>query len=295
MKGVIMAGGLGTRLFPITIGVSKQMLPVYNKPMIYYPLSTLMLAGIRDILIISTPEDTARYMALLDNGVHLGIRVSYARQPFPGGLAQAFILGEAHIGDSACAMILGDNFFYGRALESALLSAADNAERGGRATAFAHKVRTPKQYGIVEWGRGWKPVSIEEKPSHPKSRWAATGLYFYPKGVSLKARSIQPSARGELEISSLNTLYMQEDLLDVMPLPRTITWMDMGGADSLYRAAAFVRRAERRIGALISAPEEIAYRQGWTDKAQLAASAARCSQSPYGAYLKALAERGGAQ
>lgn len=290
MKGIILAGGAGTRLYPLTMVTSKQLLPVYDKPMIYYPLSTLMLAGIRDILVISTPEDTPRFEHLLGDGGQFGISLSYCVQPSPDGLAQAFILGEGFIGDDACAMVLGDNIFYGEGFSSILKQAVINATIEKRATVFGYYVNDPERFGIVEFDEEGKVLSVEEKPKNPKSNYAITGLYFYPKYVSKKAKSVQPSARGELEITSLNDMYLQEDNLDVRLLGRGFAWLDTGTMDSLLDAADFVRIIEARQGVKISAPEEIAYRNGWITKEQLIKSAQIYGKSPYGHHLKTVAE-----
>lgn len=290
MKGIVLAGGAGTRLYPLTMVTSKQLLPVYDKPMIYYPLSVLMLAGIRDILIISTPEDTPRFEHLLGDGSQFGLNLSYKMQPSPDGLAQAFLLGEAFIGDDSCAMVLGDNIFYGNGFVKSLRAAAENAERNARATVFGYYVTDPERFGIVEFDDTGKVISVEEKPQNPKSNYAITGLYFYPKGVSAMAHEVRPSARGELEITTLNDMYLQQGLLDVQLLGRGYAWLDTGTMDSLVDAADFVRMVEQRQGIKISAPEEIAYRNGWIDKETLLVSAARYGKSPYGAHLQAVAE-----
>lgn len=290
MKGIILAGGAGTRLYPLTMVTSKQLLPVYDKPMIYYPLSTLMLAGIRDILIISTPEDTPRFEHLLDDGSQFGLRLSYKIQPSPDGLAQAFILGEEFIGNDACSMVLGDNIFYGNGFGKVLRAAAENAEVNARATVFGYYVNDPERFGIVEFDENGKVISVEEKPAHPKSNYAITGLYFYPKGVSSMAAKVKPSARGELEITTLNDMYLQRGELDVKLLGRGYAWLDTGTMDSLVDAADFVRTIEQRQGVKISAPEEIAYKNGWITKEKLLESASRYGKSPYGAHLKAVAE-----
>ena len=289
MKGIILAGGAGTRLYPLTMVTSKQLLPVYDKPMIYYPLSTIMLAGIKEILIISTPDDTPRFEALLGDGSQFGVQLQYAVQPSPDGLAQAFIIGEEFIGDDSCAMILGDNIFYGNGLSTVLLKAYKNANNG-RATIFGYYVNDPERFGIVEFDKDWKVLSVEEKPKNPKSNFAITGLYFYPKGVSEKANKIFPSARGELEITTLNDLYLKDDLLDVELLGRGYAWLDTGTMDSLVEAADFVQMTEKRQGIKISAPEEIAYIKGWIDKKKLLESAERYGKSPYGQHLKNVAD-----
>lgn len=289
MKGVILAGGAGTRLYPLTMVTSKQLLPVYDKPMIYYPLSTLMLAGIKDILIISTPEDTPRFKHLLGSGSQFGISLTYAIQSEPNGLSQAFIIGEEFIGNDSCAMILGDNIFYGNGLSSALKKAYQNAERG-RATIFGYYVNDPERFGIVEFDASGKVLSVEEKPSKPRSNFAITGLYFYPKGVSAMAKSVCPSARGEYEITSLNNLYLKQNLLDVELLGRGYAWLDTGTVDSLVEAAYFVQMTEKRQGIKISAPEEIAYIKGWINKDKLIESADRYGKSPYGIHLRNVAD-----
>jgi glucose-1-phosphate thymidylyltransferase len=290
LKGIILAGGAGTRLYPITMVTSKQLLPVYDKPMIYYPLCTLMLAGIRDILIISTPSDTSRFENLLGDGSQFGLSISYLVQPSPDGLAQAFILGEEFIGNDACAMILGDNIFYGNGFGRILRSALRNAEDLKRATIFGYYVQDPERFGVVEFDEIGKPVSIEEKPKKPKSNYAVTGLYFYPSGVSERANQVKPSARNELEITSLNEMYLKDDLLDVQILGRGFAWLDTGTMDTLLQAAVFVETVESRQGVMISAPEEIAYINSWISRDQLLESAKRYGKSPYGSHLKAVAE-----
>ena len=290
MKGIILAGGAGTRLYPLTMVTSKQLLPVYDKPMIYYPLSTLMLAGIQDILIISTPEDTPRFEHLMGDGSQYGVHFSYKVQPSPDGLAQAFLLGEEFIGGDACAMILGDNIFYGNGFSRILKNAVKNAQENGRATVFGYYVNDPERFGIVEFDEAGRVVSVEEKPAHPKSNYAITGLYFYPGRVSSLAKQVRPSARGELEIPSLNDLYLQDGKLDVQLLGRGFAWLDTGTMDSLVDAADFVRMVEKRQGIKISAPEEIAYKNGWITKEKLLESAQRYGKSPYGQHLKQVAE-----
>ncbi|MBP3410450.1 MAG: glucose-1-phosphate thymidylyltransferase RfbA [Clostridia bacterium] len=290
MKGIILAGGAGTRLYPLTMVTSKQLLPVYDKPMIYYPLSTLMLAGIQDILIISTPEDTPRFENLLGDGSQFGVHLSYCVQPSPDGLAQAFLLGEEFIGDEACAMVLGDNIFYGNGFSKILRTAVENAEGNKRATVFGYYVNDPERFGIVEFDANGRVISVEEKPAQPKSNYAITGLYFYPRGVSKMAHEVRPSARGELEITTLNDMYLKQDDLDVQLLGRGFAWLDTGTMDSLVDAADFVRMVEKRQGIKISAPEEIAYKNGWINKDELLASAEKYGKSPYGAHLKAVAE-----
>ena len=290
MKGIILAGGAGTRLYPLTMVTSKQLLPVYDKPMIYYPLSTLMLAGIQDILIISTPEDTPRFEHLLGDGSQYGVHLQYKVQPSPDGLAQAFILGEEFIGDDSCAMILGDNIFYGNGFSRILKNAASNAEKADRATVFGYYVNDPERFGIVEFDANGKVISVEEKPANPKSNYAITGLYFYPKGVSAMANEVKPSARGELEITTLNDMYLKQDRLDVQLLGRGFAWLDTGTMDSLVEAADYVRMIEKRQGIKISAPEEIAYKYGWISKEKLLESAERYGKSPYGQHLKNVAD-----
>ena len=290
MKGIILAGGAGTRLYPLTMVTSKQLLPVYDKPMIYYPLSTLMLAGIKDILIISTPVDTPRFEALLGDGSQYGVSLSYKVQPSPDGLAQAFLLGEEFIGDDACAMVLGDNIFYGNGFSKILRAAVNNAEQNARATVFGYYVNDPERFGVVEFDAEGHVISVEEKPKQPKSNYAITGLYFYPKGVSAMAHDVKPSARGELEITTLNEMYLNESLLDVQLLGRGFAWLDTGTMDSLVEAADFVQMVEKRQGIKISAPEEIAFKNGWISREKLLESAERYGKSPYGAHLKAVAE-----
>lgn len=289
MKGIILAGGAGTRLYPLTMVTSKQLLPVYDKPMIYYPLSTLMLAGIREILIISTPEDTPRFEHLLGDGSQFGISLSYAIQPSPDGLAQAFIIGKEFIGSDSCAMVLGDNIFYGNGFSKILKSAALTAE-SGHATVFGYYVNDPERFGIVEFDDVGKVISVEEKPQKPKSNYAITGLYFYPSGVSEMALQVKPSARGELEITTLNEMYLKEQHLNVELLGRGFAWLDTGTMDSLVEAAEFVKMVEKRQGVKISAPEEIAYRYDWISTDKLMESAEKYGKSPYGQHLKTVAE-----
>ena len=290
MKGIILAGGSGTRLYPITKVTSKQLLPIYDKPMVYYPLSTLMLAGIRDILIISTPEDTPRFEALLGDGSQFGIRLSYCVQPSPDGLAQAFILGEEFLAGGPGAMVLGDNIFYGNGFTRLLKTAVNNAEEGGRATVFGYYVPDPERFGVVEFDEEGRVLSIEEKPRQPKSNYAVTGLYFYPAGVSARANQVRPSARGELEITTLNEMYLNDGLLDVQLLGRGFAWLDTGTMGSLLQAANFVETIQSRQGIVISAPEEIAYINGFIGKEKLMEAAKAYGKSPYGAHLKAVAE-----
>lgn len=288
MKGIILAGGAGTRLYPLTMVTSKQLLPVYDKPMIYYPLSTLMLAGIRDILIISTPDDTPRFKNLLGSGEQFGVDLSYCVQPSPDGLAQAFLLGESFIGDEECAMILGDNIFYGGGLVEKLHRAVENSKKG-LATIFGYYVNDPERFGIMEVDENDRILSVEEKPSNPKSNYCITGLYFYPKGVSQKAKAVVPSPRGELEITSLNDIYLKENKLNGIILGRGFAWLDTGTMDSLVEAAEFVQMVEKRQGVKISAPEEIAFRNEWISKDSLLESAEKYGKSPYGRHLKNVA------
>lgn len=290
MKGIVLAGGSGTRLYPLTKVTSKQLLPIYDKPMIYYPLSTLMLAGIQDILIISTPDDTPRFQALLGDGSQYGINLSYKVQPSPDGLAQAFILGEKFLNGEAGAMVLGDNIFYGNGFRTLLKSAVKNAEENGRATVFGYYVPDPERFGVIEFDENNKALSIEEKPSNPKSNYAVTGLYFYPAGVSERANTVKPSARGELEITTLNDMYLNDGLLDVQLLGRGFAWLDTGTVSSLLDAANFVEMIQNRQGITISAPEEIAFINGWISKNDLLQSAEAYGKSPYGAHFRAVAE-----
>lgn len=289
MKGIILAGGSGTRLYPLTKVTSKQLLPVYDKPMIFYPLSTLMLAGIRDILIISTPVDTPRFQELLGDGSSMGIQLSYAVQPSPDGLAQAFLIGEEFIGDEPCAMVLGDNIFYGGWFRRNLIEAVKNAN-DGRATVFGYYVKDPERFGIVEFDAKKNVVSVEEKPQNPKSNYAITGLYFYPSGVSNMAKQVKPSTRGELEITDLNSLYLGEGALKVQILGRGFAWLDTGTMESLMEAASFVQTVQNRQGVVISAPEEIAYHEKWITKEQLIHTAEMYGKSPYGEHLRRVAE-----
>lgn len=289
MKGIILAGGSGTRLYPLTKVTSKQLLPIYDKPMIYYPLSTLMLAGIKDILIISTPEDTPRFEELLGDGSKFGINLSYAVQPSPDGLAQAFLIGEEFIGDDTCAMVLGDNIFYGSYFRKNLADAVKAAEEG-YATIFGYYVKDPERFGIVEFDKNRNVVSVEEKPQHPKSNYCITGLYFYDNRVAKMAKQVKPSARGELEITDLNRLYLNEGKLKVQLLGRGFAWLDTGTMDSLMEASTFVQTVQSRQGVVISAPEEIAYFEGLITKEQLLESAELYGKSPYGEHLKIVAE-----
>ena len=289
MKGIILAGGSGTRLYPLTRVTSKQLLPIYDKPMIYYPLSTLMLAGIRDILIISTPVDTPRFKELLGDGSSFGINLSYAVQPSPDGLAQAFLIGEEFIGNDTCAMVLGDNIFYGGWFRKNLSEAVKNAEEGN-ATIFGYYVNDPERFGIVEFDANRKVISVEEKPTNPKSNYCITGLYFYDNRVVEMAKKVKPSARGELEITDLNRLYLEEDKLKVQLLGRGFAWLDTGTMDSLMEASSFVQTVQNRQGLVISAPEEIAYYEKWITKEQLMESAELYGKSPYGEHLRRVAE-----
>lgn len=288
MKGIILAGGSGTRLYPLTMVTSKQLLPVYDKPMVYYPLSTLMLAGIKDILIISTPTDLPNFERLLGDGSQYGIRLSYKVQPSPDGLAQAFLLGEEFIGDDCCAMVLGDNIFYGNGFTRLLRQAVQDAEEG-KASIFGYYVNDPERFGIVEFDENGRAISVEEKPAHPKSNYCITGLYFYDNRVVKYAKQIKPSARGELEITDLNRLYLEDGTLNVQLMGRGYAWLDTGTMDSLVDASDFVRMIQNRQGIEISAPEEIAFINGWISKETLMESAQRYGKSPYGEHLKQVA------
>ncbi len=287
MKGIILAGGAGTRLYPLTMVTSKQLLPVYDKPMIYYPLSTLMLAGIKDILIISTPEDTPRFESLLGDGSQFGIHLEYAIQPSPDGLAQAFIIGADFIGGDHVAMVLGDNIFYGNGFTQLLMEAAENKEG---ATVFGYYVEDPERFGVVEFDDAGKVLSVEEKPKQPKSNYAITGLYFYDNRVVEYAKNLKPSPRGELEITDLNRIYLENGALDVKLMGRGYAWLDTGTVDSLLEAADFICMIEKRQGIKISAPEEISYRKGWISREELLLSASKYGKSPYGAHLRRVAE-----
>ena len=284
MKGIILAGGSGTRLYPLTLVTSKQLLPVYDKPMIYYPLSVLMMAGIKDILIISTPEDTPRFKSLLGDGRHLGIKLSYAVQPSPDGLAQAFIIGEEFIGEEACAMVLGDNIFYGAHLVMHLKNSVERAQKG-IATLFGYHVHDPERFGVVEFDENKQAISIEEKPKHPKSEYAVTGLYFYPKGVAEKAKKVQPSDRGELEITTLNNMYLEEGKVHVTTLERGYSWLDTGTMASLNEAGNFVKMVEDHQSIKICCPEEVAYINGWITKEELRNLGQSMEKNEYGQYL----------
>ena len=289
MKGIILAGGSCTRLYPLTMVTSKQLLPIYDKPMIYYPLSTLMLAGIRDILIISTPTDLPNFERLLGDGSRYGVNLSYKVQPSPDGLAQAFTLGENFIGDEPCAMVLGDNIFYGAGLGDHLKKAVEAAQNG-QATVFGYYVNDPERFGIVEFDNNWRVISVEEKPKQPKSNYAITGLYFYDKRVVELAKQVKPSARGELEITDLNRMYLEDGTLNVQLLGRGYAWLDTGTMDTLVEAAEFVQVIEQRQGIMISAPEEIAYRHGWITREELLKSADTYGKSPYGEHLHRVAD-----
>jgi glucose-1-phosphate thymidylyltransferase len=289
MKGIVLAGGAGTRLYPLTMVTSKQLLPIYDKPMIYYPLSTLMLAGIKDILIISTPTDTPRFMELLGDGSNYGINLSYKVQESPDGLAQAFILGEEFIGNDCCAMVLGDNIFYGSGFQNVLKEAVENAEKG-RATVFGYYVDDPERFGIVEFDDNGKALSIEEKPDIPKSNYAVTGLYFYDNRCVDFAKKQKPSKRGELEITDLNKTYLNINQLDVQLLKRGFAWLDTGTVESLVDCANFIQTLSKRQGIIISALEEIAYNKGWINKEQLLVAASRYGKSPYGVHLHNVAQ-----
>ena len=288
MKGIILAGGSGTRLYPLTMVTSKQLLPIYDKPMIYYPLSTLMLAGIRDILIISTPTDLPNFERLLGDGSRYGVNLSYKVQPSPDGLAQAFTLGEDFIGDEPCAMVLGDNIFYGAGLGDHLKKAVEAAQNG-QATVFGYYVNDPERFGIVEFDENWRVISVEEKPKQPKSNYAITGLYFYDKRVVELAKQVKPSARGELEITDLNRMYLEDGTLNVQLLGRGYAWLDTGTMDSLAEATAFVRTIQQWQGIEISAPEEIAYTNQWISREKLLEAAQRYGKSPYGEHLRKVA------
>lgn len=290
MKGIILAGGSGTRLYPLTTVTSKQLLPVYDKPMIYYPLSVLMMAGIKDILIISTPTDLPNFERLLKDGSDYGVNLSYAKQPSPDGLAQAFIIGEEFIAGDSCALVLGDNIFYGNGLGRHLRRAVDDAETKGGATVFGYHVDDPERFGVVEFDEEFNAISIEEKPEHPKSNYAVTGLYFYDNRVCEFAKKVKPSARGELEITTLNQMYLKDGTLNVVTLGRGYAWLDTGTMESLFEASEFVRAVERSQGLSVSVIEEIAFQNGWISKEQLIASAQKYGKSVYGKHLLKVAE-----
>lgn len=290
MKGIVLAGGSGTRLYPITMGVSKQLLPVYDKPMIYYPVSVLMLAGIRDILIISTPHDLPAFRHLLGDGSRYGVSFSYAEQPAPDGLAQAFIIGKDFIGDDAVALVLGDNIFYGGGFSGKLISSVRNVEENGRATVFAYPVKDPQRYGVVEFDESGCAVSIEEKPQVPRSKFAVTGLYFYPNSVVKIASEVKPSARGELEITSVNQSYLEQGILSVEVLGRGFAWLDTGTFDSLQEASNFIETIQKRQCFFVASLEEIGFRKGWISREQLLEAAMPMRNNSYGEYLIKLAE-----
>jgi len=284
MKGIILAGGSGSRLYPLTLVTSKQLLPIYDKPMIYYPLSTLMLAGIRDILIISTPEDTPRFVSLLKDGKQLGLNLSYAVQEAPNGLAEAFIIGEKFIGNDSCCLVLGDNIFYGNGFKKSLMNAVENANKG-KATIFGYFVNDPERFGVVEFDENKEPISIVEKPKNPKSNYAVVGLYFYPKGVSKHAKEIKPSSRGELEITALNNVYLSNKSLSLVLFGRGFTWLDTGTHESLADATSFVKTIEEHQGLKVSCIEEIAYNNGWINKEQLIKIGESMKNNKYGQHL----------
>ena len=289
MKGIVLAGGSGTRLYPITKGVSKQLLPIFDKPMIYYPISALMLAGIRDILIISTPQDLPAFQRLLGDGLDLGLRIQYAKQPSPDGLAQAFIIGEDFIGDDCVCLVLGDNIFYGSGFSGLLRQSVENAESNGEATVFGYYVNDPERYGVSEFDANGNCLSIEEKPTHPKSNYAVVGLYFYPNSVVEIAKTIKPSARGELEITSVNQEYLKRKQLKVQTLQRGFAWLDTGTHDSLAEASTFIEVIEKRQGLKVACLEEIAFKRGWITREQLKALAKPMEKNGYGQYLLQLA------
>lgn len=290
MKGIILAGGSGTRLYPLTSVTSKQLLPIYDKPMVYYPLSVLMMAGIKDILVISTPNDLPNFERLLGDGTRFGISLSYAEQPSPDGLAQAFLIGEKWIAGEPCALVLGDNIFHGNGLRKRLRAAVERAEDDGKATVFGYHVDDPERFGVVEFDSQGKAISIEEKPECPKSSYAVTGLYFYPGDVAERAKKVRPSARGELEITDLNRTYLEDGLLSVVTLGRGFAWLDTGTMESLYEAVEFVRAVERAQDLPVCVPEEVAYENEWIGEEELLAAAERCGKSVYGAHLRKVAE-----
>jgi len=291
MKGIVLAGGSGTRLYPITKGISKQLIPIFDKPMIYYPISALMLAGIRDILIISTPHDLPGFQRLLGDGHDLGVRFEYAEQPSPDGLAQAFIIGEKFIGDDCACLVLGDNIFYGSGFSGLLRESVENAEKNGLATVFGYYVNDPERYGVAEFDKEGNCLSIEEKPQHPKSNYAVVGLYFYPNSVVNIAKNIKPSARGELEITTVNQEYLAQKKLKVQTLQRGFAWLDTGTHDSLAEASTFIEVIEKRQGLKVACLEEIAYKQGWINKEQIKELAKPMLKNGYGQYLMQLAEQ----
>lgn len=290
MKGIILAGGAGTRLYPLTLVASKQLLPVYDKPMIFYPLSTLMLAGIRDIMIISTPEDRPRFEELLGDGSEFGVHLCYAVQSAPRGLAEALLISETFVGEDSCALVLGDNIFYGNGFSRILKRAVFNAEKLHMATVFGYYVNDPERFGVVAFDQNGKALSLEEKPEHPQSNYAVTGLYFYPSGASKLAKNVRPSARGELEITTLNQMYLERDELHVQIFGRGFAWLDTGTMESLLEAADFIHMVQQRQGIKISVPEEIAYRNGWISKEALLNAAERYGKSPYGQHLRNVAD-----
>ena len=290
MKGIVLAGGSGTRLYPITKGISKQLIPIFDKPMIYYPVSALMLAGIRDILIISTPHDLPGFQRLLGTGEELGVHFEYAEQPSPDGLAQAFIIGEKFIGDDCACLVLGDNIFYGSGFSGLLRQSVENAEKNGLATVFGYYVNDPERYGVAEFDADGNCLSIEEKPEHPKSNYAVVGLYFYPNSVVQIAKNIKPSARGELEITTVNQEYLAQQKLKVQTLQRGFAWLDTGTHDSLAEASTFIEVIEKRQGLKVACLEEIAYKKGWIDSEQLKKLAQPMLKNGYGQYLMMLAE-----
>ncbi|MDR2585857.1 MAG: glucose-1-phosphate thymidylyltransferase RfbA [Prevotellaceae bacterium] len=288
MKGIILSGGSGSRLYPVTKGVSKQLLPIYDKPMVYYPLSVLMLAEIREILLISTPDDLPGFRRLLGDGSDFGITLSYAEQPTPDGLAQAMVIGESFIGNEASCLILGDNIFYGQHFTEKLIQARAQAEQKGRGTVFGYRVKDPERYGVVGFDENGMVTSLEEKPINPKSNFAVVGLYFYPSGVSQKAKTVQPSARGELEITDLNRIYLEQGSLDVQLFGRGFSWLDTGTFDSLSEASTFIEVIEKRQGLKVACLEEIAYEKGWISKEKLREVAAPMAKNQYGQYLLSL-------